>query len=252
MKNEILRTEITKPMLKPYLILMLVMMLSACGGDAPAETPMPTEPPLIGGVRITSPQLGSVIYAEVLVVAGTIEGVDSFQLEIETVDGMALFDGEIQGHDGHWRLEIVHDYAGEPVETVIRAKSTDDRVSLQYDEVPILVSSLRFRDAGVFGTIWSPLPEQSLGGDSIEVMGTASGIPDSRLTILLRHDGGLIDQQVITLDNPYRVDERVWIANLLTNGFLGEATIEIAYVDIQTESEQILDTISILIVSEAG
>jgi len=239
-------------MLRLFFLLFIIASLSACGSDTPTEPPAPTQPPLIGAVDITSPKLGSVIYAETLYVSGTIQGVDVFKLHIETLTGEILFDGEITGIDGHWNKEIVHDYTGEPIEAIIQAKSTDSRVSLQYDELPILIASVVYREEGIFGLVLSPTEQQSVGGDSLQIEGTASGIPDNRLAIMLRHDEGLVDKQVIILDNPYRIDARTWSADLLTNGYLGTAFIDIAYTDPETNSEHILDTISIIIGSAAG
>ena len=115
-----------------------------------------------------------------------------------------------------------------------------------------MATSLDYREAGISGLILFPTEGLSVGGDSIQIEGTASGIPDNRLSISLRHDEGLIDKQVIILDNPYRIDARTWSADLLTNNYQGVATIDIAYIDPQTNSEQILDTISIVIGSAAG
>lgn len=240
-------------MLKIFLTLLtILLLLSACGANTPATTPVPTQPALEGAVQITSPQLGSIIYAEALAITGTIEDVEGFQLEIETLDGETLFDGEVAAVDGMWGREIIHGYEGEPIEAIIRAKSTDNRISNPYVEVPILLSSLTYREEGILGQILSPTGSQSVGGDFIEIMGTSSGILDNRLTIMLRHDEGLLDKQVIVLDNPYLIDERVWTASLLTNGYVGNAIVEIAYTDSETESEQTLDTISIIIGSVAG
>ena len=240
-------------MLRLFFLLSIIVLSSACGADTlPAESPTPTEPPLVGAVKITSPKLGSVIYAETLFISGTIQGVEAFKLHIETVNGEILFNGEITGIDGHWNTEIVHGYSGEPIEALIQAKSTDSRVSMQYDERPILIASVAYREEGIFGLILYPTEQQSVGGDSIQIEGTASGIPDNRLSLLLRHDEGLIDKQIIILDNPYHIDARTWSANLLTNGYLGTAFIDIAYTDPETNSEQILDTISIIIGSAAG
>jgi hypothetical protein len=236
-----------------FFLLTIITLVSACGTDnTPAEPPVPTEPPLIGGVDITSPKLGSVIYAETLFVTGTIEGVDAFRLHISTLNGDILFDGSISGVDGHWSREIVHNYNGEPVEAIILAKSTDSRVSLQYDERPILIASASYREDGLMGLILFPTEQQSVGGDSIQIEGTASGIPDNRLSISLRHDEGLIDKQVIILDNPYRIDARTWSGDLLTNNYQGIATIDIAYTDPETNTEQIIDSITVTIGSAAG
>lgn len=237
---------------KQIIYFVILFLLASCGTDTQSKTPVPTEPPLEGRVQVTSPQIGSIIYAEVLAIAGTIEDVDAFQLQIETLDGVMLFDGEIEGVDGRWSREIVHHYDGEPIEAVIRAKSTNSRVTLTYSEVPILIASRAYREDGIFGSILFPADQQSVGGDAIEITGTASGIPNNRLSIMLRHDEGLIDKQIITLDNPYQIDERVWVSNLLTNGYQGEAFIDITYTDNETETEQILDTISIQIGSAAG
>ncbi len=240
-------------MYRLLLILTITLLASACSGDvAPDLTPAPTEPPLIGGVNIVSPQLGSVIHAEVLSASGTIDGVEAFRLELETVDGEILFDGIINSQGDAWRAEVILDYVGEPVEAVLRAKSKDRRVSLQYDELSLLIAPMTLRDEGVFGIVLSPSEDQQVGGDAIQISGTASGISDSRLSIVLKHDEGLIDKQIIRLDNPYQVDERVWSADLLTNGYMGRATLEVSYTNPETESEQILDTISILIGSVAG
>ena len=240
-------------MRKLFFLVTIITLLSACTTDnTPSEPPVPTDPPLIGAVEITSPKLGSVIYAETLYLSGTIQGVDTFKLHIETLNGETLFNGDISGIDGHWNKEIVHGYSGEPIEAIIHAKSSDGRVSLQYDELPILIASLSYREEGIFGLILYPADQQSAGGDSIQIEGTASGIPDNRLIVLLRHDEGLIDKQIIILDNPYRIDARTWSADLLTNGYLGTAFIDIAYTDPEIQSEVILDTISIIIGSAAG
>lgn len=240
-------------MLKIFLTLLSILLfLSACGANEPATTPVPTQPALEGSVQITSPQLGSIIYAETLAITGIIEDVDTFQLQIETLDGETLFDGEIATTGGTWSREIIHGYAGEPIEAIMRAKSTHNSISNPYVEIPILLSSLTYREEGILGQILSPTESQSVGGDSIEIMGTSSGILDNRLTIMLRHDEGLLDKQIIVLDNPYLIDERVWTVSLLTNGYVGNATVEIAYTDSETESEQPLDTISIIIGSVAG
>ena len=239
-------------MLKSFILFAIIAVLSSCGTNFPAETPMPTEPSLIGRVDIASPQLGSIIYAELLFASGSIQGVDAFQLRVETVDGDVLYDAKITGIDGHWRREIVHGYSGEPIEAVIRAKSANSQVKSVYDEVPILISSLAYREEGIIGKILFPTEQQTVGGDSIQVTGTASSIPDNRLSLMLRYDDGLLDKQIIALDNPYQIDERVWSADLLTNGYLGEAFIDIAYTDPETDSEEVLDTISIIIGSVAG
>lgn len=235
-------------------LLLLLLLASACGtGESVSDSPpTPTEPPLIGGVDIMSPQLGSIIYAETLAANGSIEGVDAFRLTIETVDGELLFDGMIDGINSSWQREIVHGYQGEPIEAILTARSTDRRVSLVYDELAILIASMTYREEGIFGQILLPSEDQQVGGDAIQISGTASGIPDNRLSIMLRHDEGLIDKQIIPVDNPYRVDERVWSADLLTNGYQGQATVEVTYTNPITESEQILDTTSIIIGSSAG
>jgi len=241
--------------MQKFLSLLLILFLaSACGtGESVSDSPpTPTEPPLIGGVDIMSPQLGSIIYAETLAVNGSMDSVDAFRLTIETVDGELLFDGMIDGINSSWQGEIVHGYQGEPIEAILTARSTDRRVSLVYDELAILIASMTYREEGIFGQILLPSEDQQVGGDAIQISGTASGIPDNRLSIMLRHDEGLIDKQIIPVDNPYRVDERVWSADLLTNGYQGQATIEVTYTDPITESEQILDTTSIIIGSSAG
>lgn len=239
---------------KFILLAIIILIVSACGaGDAvPDVPPTPTEPPLIGGVDIFSPQLGSIIYAETLAVGGSIDGVDAFRLTIETVNDDPLFDGIINNVNGSWQSEIIHGYQGEPIEAILTARSTDRRVSLVYDELAILIASVNYREDGIFGQILFPSDAQQVGGDAIQVSGTVSGLPDNRLSIMLRHDEGLIDKQIITIDNPYRIDERVWSADLLTNGYLGRATIEVSYTDPVTETEHILDTISIVIGSAAG
>ncbi len=235
-----------------FMIVMLFISACSSGVAVPDAPPQPTEPPLVGGVSIASPQLGSIIYAETLAISGSMDGVEAFRLTIETATKDLLFDGIINSVDGSWQTEIVHGYQGEPTEAILTARSTDRRVSLTYDELAILLTSVSYREEGIFGQVLTPANEQQVGGDAIQVSGTVSGLPTNRLSIILRHDEGLIDKQIITIDNPYRIDERVWSADLLTNGYLGRAVIDVSYTDPITETEQVFDSISIIIGSAAG
>lgn len=233
-------------------LVIALLMIAGCTSDEPSETSMPTQPPLVGHVEITSPKTGAIIYAETLYIGGSIQGVDRFQLQVQTLDGDMLYDSGVMGVAGHWNIEIPHAYVGEPIEAIVRAKSSDDRVTLPYGEMSILISSLDNRPEGIFGAILAPADGSPAGGDAIQVNGTASGIPDNRLTVTLRDDKGLIDKQVIVQDNPYHVDERTWSADLLTNGYTGTAMIDLAYTDSDSGAETLLDSISIVIGSAAG
>lgn len=235
----------------PFLTFIMLLM-TACGADAPAQTPLPTEPALIGAVKIESPSLGAVIYAEAIYVSGSAQGTDDFRLQIETAEGISIFDGIVTAIQGHWVREVLHSYTDDPTELVIRALATDKRVSLQYDEVVVLLAPLEFRPEGIFAIILSPLANMAVGGDALEVSGTASGIPDGRLTLILRNDKEMLDKQVIVQFNPYVIDERTWSADLLTNGYTGTATIDLSYHDPESDSDVLLDSISIIIGSAAG
>lgn len=235
---------------------LIVSFVAACTpNDAPPiATAIPTTAPLQGQVNITAPTTSSVLYSEVMYLEGTATDLSdgTFQLVILGVEENIISETTIQTEDGVWSTELVHGYTGDPAEVTILARSTDATVEAEYDIVSVILSSLDNRPEGTFGRITSPQVGGVIGGDSALIFGTASGIPDNTLTLILESsEGNAISEKTITLPSPYTIDDVAWRADLDTNGFTGAATLTVTYTT-EDGATEILDTIRLNISSVAG
>lgn len=234
-------------------IAVSIVFLAACGmPNIPAETPTPTVPPLIGDVTIDQPESGSIIYAETMLLSGTASDVpaEGFLLRL-TINEETIVESTIQPEDGVWSVQWVHQYTGEPTEATLTALSPNPLVQAEYITSLIVLSSVAHRPEGVFGRLLFPNDEEVLGGDQLEVRGTASGIPDNTLTVVLENSEGIISQQTAIIDNPFFIDEMIWSADLTVTGETGPATIRVYYTD-ESGEEVLLDEVDIMLSMVAG
>ena len=234
--------------------LLLILVLAACGtppDDASTNTLSGSS--LRGDVRITFPQSGTVIYSEGLYVEGIASDVpdEGFILRAVLPDDSILVQTTIQPEDTTWSVEILHNYTGDPTQIILEAIPVNDSDGF-YSEQSLIISQLEFRPEGTFGTLLSPIPDMSVGGDLIEIVGTASGIPDNTLTISLsERDGTPISELVYVIPSPYTIDEVLWIADMPVDGYTGLASISVTYVDDEGET-QTLGSADIVVSAVAG
>jgi len=237
-------------------VVVVIALLSAVlVGCAPAAPPadFTAEPDTPrGAVTIISPLTGSTIYAEALFVTGTAQDVpeNRFRLRVVTADDVVLAQPTVTVEEGMWSVEIVHEYDGVPTEALLIAENA---AGGEYDVESVVIASMDNRPEGTFGAILSPQEGMVVGGDQIEVTGTGSGLFENTLLLQLREpDGAVISETVVTVANPYFVDEIVWIADLETNGHTGPAIVHIGYEDAATGERITLDEEEIMVSEVAG
>ena len=238
-------------------IILLVVFLAACQSTPPLGevTVLPTIPALEGTVNITVPASGSIIYSESLWLEGDAENVpaEGFKIRVVTAEDVVLAETTVQPTDGHWQIEVVHGYTGDPTEVSVYALPVDEAIPQDYDIETILISPLDLRPEGVFGRILSPQEGDTPGGDEIPVIGSASGIFENQLTVaLLQPDGTEISSVHVTMVNPYFIDEMIWEASLPTNDYTGPATIKAFTLSAEDGSEIPLGQIEVMVSRIAG
>lgn len=222
--------------MRSFIILTLLIICAAC---APAAAPsnvtvFPTQPPLPGSVTINHPPDGSIIYAEALYLEGSASDLPAagFRLEVTSALDELLADVMIQPEANDWSIELVHEYAGDPIEVTILALPADETIDNTYDIVSSVIAPLETRPDGAFGSLLSPARGALVGGDVLQIVGTASAIPDNELTIQLTEpDETVINETSTTINSPYPLDEIVWEANLETTGYTGPAIVIVSYSD---------------------
>ncbi len=239
--------------MRPTLILFL-LLLTACSPAVPSTaTPAPPTPNSGGSVEFITPQAGSIIYAEVLYLAGTAANIpgSSFRIEVVGADEQVIAQTTVPVTGTGWQVELMHGYSSEPVEAVILAVPVTGEG--EYDRVTVALAGQQQRPEGSFGSITSPAEGDTVGGDLIEVRGRGSGLFENSLLISLIAEGGaVLDNRIITLNNPYFIDDVPWRVELGTKNHMGAAEIHIFYQSMSTIDEVILDSVPINLTTEAG
>jgi len=240
-----------------FLVYIASLLLAACSPVVPQEaaTPVPTAPLLQGEVNITHPSNGSIIYAETLYLEGLARGLpsDGFRLRVLSANDEIIAETTVQpAEDETWTLELVHEYAGDPTEVTIFALPVDESISGDYDLVTAMFANLDFRPEGIYGQIINPAENDIVGGDVIPVIGTVSGI-NSPLTITLTQpDATVIDEEIVAITNPYRIDAVLWNTQLQRGDYTGPANLSVTYIDSQSGGLVTLHRIEIGISIAAG
>lgn len=230
----------------------ILLLVGCTAAQQPTDISVTAPSTAQGMVNISSPLTGSSIFAEALYVAGTADNLpqNRFQLRVISVDEELIAETMVMVTDGAWNVEIVHEYSGEPTEALIIAQSES---GAEYDAESVLIASTENRPEGTFGAILSPQEDMVVGGDQIEVTGTGSGLFENTLILqLLEPDGTMITETIVTIENPYFIDERVWVADLETAGHTGPAIVRISYQDAASGESIILDEEEIMVSEVAG
>lgn len=234
---------------------VLVLALAACGGSSESNTPAPSAPEMFAGeVEIVYPPNGTVIYAEVMAVHGTMFGAQelTFTVQVNTIDGQPIAQADVTTGRGDWQVELPHTYSGEPVEAVLRVIPIGVSQGI-YTSVPLVVAGLSHRPEGVFGSLTRPTEGEVVGGDSIPVEGKASGVFEGTINLaLVTPEGGIISEQIVTVMNPYYVDEVPWRSELATNGHIGLARVWMYIISANDGSFTTLGEVNVIIEVSAG
>jgi hypothetical protein len=222
----------TNPDRRVLLFLMALFFLAAC---APSVVVTPTAPvsavtPAPSSVvNFSYPPEGTIVYADKVYLSGTAQNITTFHLQLIGTDKNVLARATVQVKDGQWQVEVPHTYMGEPTEVTIFALPADDAAEgSEYGVTTIALAGKTYRPEGTFGQITDPAAGSAVGGDSIQVSGSASGVFENTFTLALMNGDRVIDQQTVTMINPYFVDDVPWSAELKTNGYTGPVQL-VAY-----------------------
>jgi len=233
-------------------LIITIVFLAACGGGSDGSGRSTS---FNGEVDIVYPSNGTVIYAEAITVSGTMFGADqqTFTVELIDPDDAVIASADVQTQEGDWRVEIAHNYTGDPSEVTVRAVPSGE-VEGEYDSATILLSNASLRPEGTFGTITAPLEGDVVGGDSILIEGTASGLFENTLIVeMVLPEGAVLAEQVLTVNNPYFIDEVPWQAELaFADDYTGPASIRAYYTSADDGSEIDLDQVGVMIEVAAG
>lgn len=238
-------------MMRYLSLLLMITFMAACTPAVPAS---PIVPVPSGDVSITTPQTGAILYNPIFYVAGTATNLPAagFILRAISTDEQVIGEMTVQPEGDSWAVELEHTRPEEPTEITLFALPVGN-VAGDYDVISVVLSSEDQRPEGVFGTILTPFEGDEVGGDIIPVFGTASGLFEGTLIVALEQpDGTLIQEQVITVNNPGIIDEVPWSTEIPTNGYEGEAVIRAYYQDANTGNDVTLANVSVLVVFAAG
>ena len=241
------------------LSILIIILVTACT-STPQErggvTLVPTQAVLKGNVDITQPISGSIIYAESLFLQGTAHDIpaEGFKIQVVTPDDLILAETTVIPEGENWQVELVHGYTGEPIETVIIARSVNNAIPEDYDIESVAISAAENRPEGVFGSLIAPSPDATVGGDQIQVVGRGSGFFENTFSLVLEEadDATEIAQTIVTMTNPYFIDDMIWEADLATNDFTGHAVLRMIYHDAATGEIIEVDRVKIVVSSIAG
>lgn len=245
------------------LILIIPVVLIVAGGvflltqrEAPDPEgfadPTNTVQPFIAQVEITSPRSGSIIYAESIVVSGTVSGSpQQFVVQLVTPDDVEIARAEVDSQPGAWSVEIPNPRTDEPIEAEIRLISASGEDGA-YDRVSVLLDDLSNRAEGVYGSVTLPRTGMEVGGDIIIVEGRVSGVEN--ITIQLTDDTSvnIISSVILDVGNPYAVDDVQWQAEIPTNGYTGSGVITVFFTSPTDDTEPLVELIPVVITQAAG
>jgi hypothetical protein len=248
--------------MKKSLILIFLLLLAACTANPATQeageiaTLPPTTSQLQGNVDIVYPISGSIIYTEALWLEGTAENVptDGFMIQVIAPDDTVLAQSIVVPQDGQWQIEIPHNYNGDPSEATIIAKSIDTSIAGDYDIVSIVISGAENRPEGIFGSLLVPNEGDTVGGDTIYVSGRGSGFFENTFTVVLEtaDDAEQISSVIVTMHNPYFMDDMVWEAEIPRNDFVGNGVIRGYYTSAETGEEIEVFRVNVVVSSVAG
>lgn len=232
-----------------WIVVVLIVLLNACRPtQSPTQMAVTTAALPQGTVRIDDPAPGSVIYSEVVHISGTASGLpdERFVLVLTAPADQELARMTVLASEGQWQLDLLHGYNGVPSEVTVAAYPTESDSALPYDERIVAMAGLEYRPEGHYARLFQD--QTTIGGDTMPIGGTASGLGDNQLTLrLLTPDGDLISEASISIHDPYGLNEIPWTADLGRNDYSGPALLELLDAD-----AALLDEREVSVAAEAG
>jgi hypothetical protein len=218
---------------------LIIVLFAACTPADNNAPPVPTATAgLSGSVDIVYPLDGSTVYAESLSLRGTAQGLanNTFTLEVVGVDDEIIARSSVTATDGQWAVEPESDLTSE----------------LRYDVGTVVLAGISYRPEGTFGSITSPAPNSTVGGEIVPVNGLASGLFEGTLLVgMYGADGTEISRVVLTIGDQY-YNLVPWLAELPTNAYIGLAEIRAFYEQASDGKPVIIASIQVTVTQEAG
>lgn len=237
------------------LIAFLALALTACAIVGETSPTQVAQVPPEAVVTFDFPPSGSIIYASQIAFRGTAQNLpaEGFRLSIlDTDDELVAEANIIPDATGNWALELAHGHEGEPSEYAAIALPANPETFGDYAMTSFIIAEESYRPDGTYGILLQPSPEEVVGGDVIPVTGTASGLFENTLVLTLAHNERVIAQEILTLNNPYFIDEIIWTVDMPTNNYAGPATLTISYTNAESGAEIILDSVTFFLSEIAG
>lgn len=204
----------------------IVLVLAAC---VPQAAPQLSPTAAVGEVMIAVPAEGTVYYGNLVTVRGTARDLppDGFDLRL-LLNEESLAQVRVVPIDGQWSALIPVDARAVGVLTVQAESISVERV---YATAMAVKGQAQDRPpAEVYGLIFSPAPDDVMGGEQIVVRGVASGVGEGALTLTLTDERGREVQQVrVLMPTLEPLDEVPFQAEMLTGNGAGRYTLTLRF-----------------------
>jgi hypothetical protein len=203
-------------------------------------------------ILMENPADGTVIYSELLYASGVVqrEARSGFRLALVDAAEQTIAETVIYP-DEHatWRVELPHTYQGEPSEMTLLGLPLDAESEQVYSSTSLIIAGLQYRPEGTFGSIRLPSDGMTVGGESILVEGTLSGLGDIPVRIKLMRPDDLqpLDSVEVGSSSPFVLDETPWRVALSTAFYIGPAQLVLV-----SDTDEVLAEIDITITEAAG
>ncbi|GEM_PF-4681822 len=234
------------------LMLFCLLLLSACAPQEVAVVVTPT-PSLSGSVTFLFPSAGTIYYSETLTLNGQADGIGNDGFEVRVTHDIlgVLATSRVYPLGQAWQVALPVVYDGEPVTVTIQA--LQPRTGTLYNETVAILSARSYRQEGAYASFFSHSDGDTLGGEQVAVSGTASLLPDTPLfVILVAADGATIYREEAQLIAFNALDEVPFMLEIPLTAYKGNATLRLSILDATTQTEVILDELSVVVGAIAG
>ncbi|PJF20964.1 MAG: hypothetical protein CUN56_13500 [Phototrophicales bacterium] len=216
------------------------------------EKPTHTAPPFSAQVNITSPRNGTIIYAENLIISGTIsDSPQAFMVQIVTPDNVEIARTTVDAQPSSWSIEIPTPRTDEPLEAEIRLIPTNGDSGV-YDRVSVLLDDQANRPEGIYGSVTLPRVGMEMGGDTILVEGRVSGVESVTVQLMGDSTTNIISSVIVDVGNPYLLNDVPWQAEIPTHGYMGSGVVMVFFTSPTDDTDPLVETIPIVITQAAG
>lgn len=210
------------------------IVMAGCGVTAnslPTLAPTPTSPPLL---EITSPQTGTVIYADTINISGTSPNTNqTVMVELLGPEDDQLAQASTSSDvAGTWQITLNHGYTGDPIEVLLRIVAPAAVQIQGRAQIGLVLNTTEARPIEAQISIISPIAASIVGGDVFEVTGTAISIAQGTFTVRLMSTADeIISQSAVMVPESNMENLLPWSTELTTEGYVGPAAVIVLLAD---------------------